>query len=140
MQQKSEILKKLASQGFRITLARKAIIDLLMRKPEPLSAKEIQTEFFEEKIQIDKVTIYRELEFLEKNGVIVPVQFDDRNRRYEISTLSHHHHLICERCRRVEDVVLQNELGEEELLIEKNKHFKVTRHSLEFFGLCASCR
>lgn len=132
--------EELRSRGFRITAARKAILEILSAGRKPLSASEVHESLLKRRLKGDRVTVYRELDFLEKQGVVQAVQFQDRNRRYELASLKHHHHLICQECNSVEDVCLEEDLETQEQQIEKRTNFKITRHSLEFFGLCANCR
>lgn len=132
--------EELRSRGFRLTAARKAILDILSSGHKPLSASELHGLLLKREVKSDRVTVYRELDFLEKQAVIQAVQFQDRNRRYELASLEHHHHLICQECKSVEDVNIKEDLEAQERTIEKQKNFKIMRHSLEFFGLCANCR
>jgi Fe2+ or Zn2+ uptake regulation protein len=131
--------EELRSRGFRITTARKAILDILTKERKPLSASDICEALLKRKIKSDRVTVYRELEFLEKQDVIQVVQLQDRNRRYELASLEHHHHLICEKCEGVQDVHVDENIAAQERAIAKKAKFKVLRHSLEFFGLCQGC-
>ena len=138
--QNKQPTEELRSRGFRITAAREAILEILSKGHKPLSASEVHESLLKQRTKSDRVTVYRELDFLEKQGVIQAVQFQDRNRRYELASLEHHHHLICQECKSVEDVSIKEDLEIQERAIEKQKNFKIMRHSLEFFGLCANCR
>jgi hypothetical protein len=61
-------------------------------------------------------------------------------KRYELLQEGHHHHVICSKCRKVQDVVLKVDLDAEEHKIQKDTGFKIQSHSLEFFGLCTDCQ
>ena len=134
-----ELLGKLQTRGFRLTFARKGILEILTKSTSPLSAKEIHDELINRQVAADKVTVYREIEFLVKEALLVRVQFADRNKRYELASDDHHHHLICENCEAVEDIELSEDFEQEAAQIAKKKQFQVLRHSLEFFGLCKAC-
>lgn len=131
---------KLKAQGLRLTKVRRALIALFTREHTPLSVVEIKSLLAEKKLKPNKSTIYRELEFLMKHGVVVEIQFAEDKKRYEGAFGNHHHHLICIKCETIEDVVLQQELHKEEERIAQSKQFKVLNHSLEFFGICAHCQ
>lgn len=139
MRNNIQVLQDLRTRGNRITVARKNIVDILSESGEPLCASDILGALAKRGAKADKVTVYRELTFLEKEGVVVPIQLQDRNRRYELAEMEHHHHLICQKCRRVQDVFLETDLEDEEEKISKKMKFKILRHSLEFFGLCRNC-
>jgi Fur family transcriptional regulator, ferric uptake regulator len=69
----------------------------------------------------------------------VQIQFQEGKLRYELAGKEHHHHLVCENCGKIEDVLSRVIPALEEEI--KNKHkFLVKRHSLEFFGLCEDCQ
>jgi len=81
------------------------------------------------------------LAFLKETGIVKEIQFlHERVKRYELSSLDHHHHLICLKCKKVEDVVLESHLEEQEEKILRSTGFHVLNHSLEFLGICHSCR
>lgn len=133
-------LEKLKEKGKRTSATRGAILQLLTDSPTPFSAAEILAGLVRRRMGVNKTTIYRELDLLCSEGVLRELQFGDRKKRYEVAPEGHHHHLVCTDCHRVEDVELKNDLDSEEKRIERMKKFKIARHSLEFFGICASCR
>jgi len=76
--------------------------------------------------------------FTEK-GLLKPIQLNEGKYRYELASISDHHHLVCESCGNIEDISdCSIDLLEKD--IETKKEFKVTSHSLEFFGICANCQ
>ncbi|MBM6838788.1 transcriptional repressor, partial [Clostridium saudiense] len=49
-----------------------------------------------------------------------------------------HHHLVCNKCKKVFEV--QDDLLEElEERIEKTYKFRILDHSVKFFGICSEC-
>ncbi len=142
MNQPAAIITSLRSQGERITPVRVALIDILTKHQRPLSAPEIITKLGERGYHVNKTTVYRQLDTLSERGLIAETRFADRSVRYELKHADddHHHHLVCTACHRVEDVSFHEDLERQEKIIQKTKHFKVQRHSLEFFGLCARCQ
>lgn len=136
----NHILKILKEKGFRYSKTRKAILDLLMKSPKPLSSPDLQVLLLKKKMAVNKTTIYRELAFLGEQGIIREIQFDDATKRYEIMPDNHHHHVVCINCEKIEDIELERDLDVEEKTIAKNKNFKVLNHSLEFYGICGKCQ
>lgn len=134
------IVKNLRSSGFRLTDTRKYLVELFCTVRKPVSAEDILKATDRKGKKIHKVTIYRELDFLENRGIIDSVDFGDRKKRFELALQRHHHHVVCCKCKRVEDVVLGRHLEKEMRHIQKIKQFKITSHTLEFFGLCANCQ
>jgi Fur family ferric uptake transcriptional regulator len=123
---------------FKKTPARLAISEFLAKVNTPADAEQIMEYLKSKKLNTNKVTVYRVLDFLFRNKIIDKVEFGEGKYRYELRK-NHHHHLICTGCGKIQDVEadvvekLENE-------IQKDKHFKVQSHSLEFFGLCSNCQ
>jgi Fe2+ or Zn2+ uptake regulation protein len=124
----------------RMTPARRALFEIFLNTTKPLSVAKIITDLFDKDIRVNKTTVYRELEFLLHQGIVSEVFINSGKKFYESAETKHHHHLICKRCGIIEDVVLENDLGYEEIKIEKENGFKIQNHSLEFFGLCINCK
>ena len=134
------ILSSLGGQGFRITRLRKAIVGIFAVNDLPISADELMELLRSGKTSFNRASVYREIAFLKERGVIQEIQFlHERVKRYELASLDHHHHLVCLRCNRVEDIIRENDLVDQERSILKSKGFKVTNHMLEFHGICRGC-
>lgn len=125
-----------------MTPVRRALIEILVAAREPLSPDELLERLAKRRMSINKTTIYRQLENLLRLGLVHEVRLGDRPVRYELADPhdSHHHHLVCTACGRVEDVELPGDLSTFEKAITRRKKFIVLRHSLEFFGLCRKCQ
>lgn len=117
-----------------MTSIRKGLFSLFKNTTSPLSANDILA-----KIEANKSTIYREIEVLLKSDYLIEVDFADGIKRYELASLSHHHHLVCLKCHAIQDVVLKEDLSKDEAKIGKDNKFKIVKHSLEFFGYCQNC-
>jgi len=130
-----EFIEILKSKKKRVTPGRKKIINIVCKSAYPLSAETII-----KKVGMNKTSIYRELEFLLKQSFIQEIDFGDGINRYELKDLKHHHHLICLRCKRIQDISFNENLEWEEKRIKKNHKFQVLRHDLEFFGYCQNCQ
>lgn len=91
-----------------------------------------------EKIKVNKTTVYRQIEKLLNNGVVTEVELGDGKKRYELKSLGHHHHIVCNKCGDLEDV----ELNEDFLLktVSGKTSYKIESHNLEFFGKCVNCK
>lgn len=143
MQKKQDatfLIRTLQSDGHRITKARSALLELFASHHSPLSALELQHLLAQQKIVVNKTTIYRELDFLIQHNIIHTVAFGDDTARYELQSRDHHHHIQCTSCGDVVDLPLQNELAEIERHIVKSTHFVIEKHALEFFGVCPKCQ
>lgn len=134
-----EVLKDLKAKGFRLTNIRKKLVDIFATTKMPLSVQELIEKLEEQDITANKTTIYREIYFLMEQGMVAEIDFGDRRKRYESAHTEHHHHLICLKCDSVKDITVTNDLKKEEERLAKKNNFKITNHSLEFFGFCSQC-
>jgi Fe2+ or Zn2+ uptake regulation protein len=135
-----EIISTLREQKYKITKVRSGIIKKFSEAKSPIAAKELLDFFHSQGLKINKTTVYRELTFLLGENIIKEIEFGEGQKRYELEDFKHHHHLICLKCRKVEDVELKTDLEKEEARFLKENQFKVINHSLEFFGYCRDCQ
>lgn len=135
-----EILEQFRNKGFRITENRKDLLRLFLKTRKPITVEWVLRKMQDRyKNKLHKVTVYRELDFFCEQGFLQTVDFGDRKKRYELAHREHHHHFVCKKCNLVEDVVLDGHLEKEIRTMQKTKHFIITSHTLEFFGVCAQC-
>ncbi len=134
--------------GFRFTLSREVILDVLHRTKSHLSAEDIYFKIHPVHSQVGLTTVYRTLDLLNKMGLITKFDFGDGKARYEVvkpGDNSHHHHLVCRKCNRVIDYT--DFVKEEALFIKKIEEelakkydFEIDSHQIYFQGLCSKCR
>lgn len=136
-------------QGYRITVPRQAILEVLSKTDEHLSAEDIYLKVHKVYEGIGLTTVYRTLELLVNMGLVFKFDFGDKRARYELSEgpkgERHHHHLVCTKCNRVIDYT--DFLDEEKELLDKTEkslskkyNFAINSHSIQFYGLCDRCR
>lgn len=130
---------ELREASLRATPARVALMNLLEKSKQPLDVQTMISYLEKKSIETDPATVFRIINMFTNRGLTRQIQLNEGKSRYEISTKAEHHHLICERCEKLEDMTGCNiEKLEKEILIKKR--FKVKNHSLEFFGICQNCR
>lgn len=139
---KTAVLNILKKQGRRLTPVLDELVQIFLRNKSPLTSVDILRQLQKVTQNVNKTTVYRQLELLRQSGIIQEVQFADRKGRYELlfGNHGHHHHLICLNCAKATDIDLKENIAEQQKIIWKNKKFKVARHSLEFFGICWECQ
>lgn len=130
-----QLLRNLA---LKVTQGRIAILELLDREKKPLSILQISKGL---KGNIDQTTIYRTLESLVIAGVVEKINLQNSHTSYELTIgHSHHHHLVCNRCGKTEDIANCDSENFQKLALKKSKEFSVIKnHSLEYFGVCRTC-
>ncbi|MDD5454150.1 MAG: Fur family transcriptional regulator [Candidatus Ratteibacteria bacterium] len=133
--------------GYRITLGREVILDILAKADTHLSAEDIYIKAHAQYPNIGLTTIYRTLDILANLGLIYKFDFGDGRARYELTKGpkgTHHHHLICTGCNRVIDYTdfIDEEvelLRQTEKGLAKKYNFKIINHLIQFYGLCNKC-
>lgn len=141
-----------------MTGPRRALLYLLARSREPLSIQEMHSavnaplsgttaaaegaEGAEEEDAVNVVTVYRFANLLVDLGLARRVEFGQGYYRYEREEPQdgpHHHHLVCQRCGKVEDFH-GCDLARLTARLEAESGFKVERHQLELYGTCSACQ
>jgi len=92
-------LEKICQErGLRLTDQRKIIVRLLEETVVDTKFHPNVDELYERALKIDQkisvATVYRTVKLLEENGIIEKHDFKAGKARYEVSTDSHHDHLI----------------------------------------------
>ncbi len=121
--------EELRAASLKITSTRLQILHLLENAALPLDVAQIRR-----RVHADRVTVFRILNTLSDKGLVHAIQLHEDKFRYEYAGKPEHHHFVCDRCGAVEDIRGCS------VKIPKKKGMLITRHSLEFFGLCADCR
>ncbi len=120
------------------TKARLAILDILGATQKPLDTLSVLERIQKKHIGIDRATVFRALKLLISKNMVHRVELSEGKSRYELSTLPHHHHLVCNQCGTIEDV-RTCDIKSLEKNISKKTNFQINHHHLEFFGLCGKC-
>ena len=128
----------LKEKGLRLTEPRRVILDYIHDKGDHLTAEEIISHVHGHFPNINKSTIYRTLELLEKNECVFKSESMDRTI-YHHAEEGHHHHLVCGKCGKTLDCD-EDIFSPIEKTIEKKLGFQVSFKHLVMNGLCKECR
>ena len=90
-------------------------------------------------LKTNLTTVYRVLDSFLTAGLVKKLELHEGKYRYELSSLKHHHHLVCQNCGKIEDIA-DCSLEVQEEKITKDSKFLIKYHSLEFYGLCKICQ
>ena len=133
-------LKSLADAGYRRGGARRELLTLMGEQACALSALEIEETLARGERRVSRASIYRILEELEEIHVIQRVDIGAGITRYEPLRhgRGHHHHLVCDRCGRLEpfaDEGLERAIA----CLSERVPLDVSEHEVLLRGSCASC-
>ncbi len=130
-----EFVRKCKEIGLKITPQRLAVYEVLLKSTNHPTVEDIYEEVKKRYPYVSLATVYRTLETLERIGLVKRVCFWGNSARYD-ANLSEHHHLICERCGRIEDV----NIGEVIELPQEFHGFRTNGYSINIYGLCPDCQ
>lgn len=133
-----ELVALLRSGGFKATPGRLALLSVLASSAKPLGVPEIVAQL---KGEMDQATVYRALDALYRSGILRRVELEHTHAHYEVVIPGdHHHHIVCTICGRIEDLPECATDDLEQQALTRTKAFAtISRHSLEFFGVCRKC-
>ena len=128
----------ITENGYRLTTARRAVIESLVACGGHISADNLAARGREDAPQVGRMTVFRTVELLAKLGLIRPIYQGTGAAHYVLMHGGSHHHLICTRCHRIIDFeqcgsgALAQRLGVQ-------FHFRVQSHMLEVGPPHRSC-
>ncbi len=98
-----QVIQRLRQEGMKLTPQRLAVVRYLDGNRAHPSVEEIHRGVVREFPTISLATVYNTLEMLERLEVVQSVFLNGGRRRYDPVTRPHHH-AVCRRCHRVEDI------------------------------------
>lgn len=117
-----------------MTRQRKIIYDIIKENPEHLTAEEIYSLAKYKLPSIAIGTVYRNLSLMVEDGDIMKVELINAPDCYDKNVVPHHH-MICEKCGRAEDIEIENLKP----LIEKESGMKIISYDLNVHYICPNC-
>jgi Fur family transcriptional regulator, ferric uptake regulator len=120
----------------RTTRQRTAVLAALRRASEPVSAQDLHAELGR---TVGLATVYRTLQGLVDTGQVDVFRRDTGEALFRLCNPVHHHHLVCQRCGRVEEIDAC-EVAPWAARVGRRRGFSVTGHQADVFGVCAGCQ
>lgn len=132
-------ISQLQDNGYRITSARRAVVDTVYGSTHALTPIEVYDKARKKYRALGLVTVYRTLEKLEELHLIQRVHQPLGCQAFISAGVGHQHLLLCQNCGQVEffdgddlDSLTKN--------ISKKTGYKIEEHWLQLFGLCVNCK
>ncbi|MFO7913020.1 MAG: transcriptional repressor [Desulfotignum sp.] len=132
------IIRKLRENGHKITPQRLAIVKILAVSEGHPSVEDIYELIRADFPTMSLATVYRNIVLLKSLGEVLELGFPDGSNRYDGNKPVPHPHVICIRCKKIVDPVLDS-LDEMKKEVALETDFKILNHRLDFFGICSSC-
>lgn len=133
-----DVLAQLKEQGGRVTSSRRLLLHAFFDHPGHWTAEELAETIQVQAPDIHLSTIYRNLEELERMGVIVHAHLGHGPATYHLAAGAHCH-FVCEECERVFEA--PDELLEGLSNNARSRYgFEVNSHHFAILGRCRDCR
>ena len=133
-------LAALDRAGYRVTGPRRAVAELIVAWSGHFTAADLVDAAAARRLDMSRATIFRTLEVLEAVGAIERLDLPTGDHAYiTCEPAAHHHHVVCERCGRANDV---DDAGLAAVVerIGRETGYRIGAHRLELFGLCPTCQ
>lgn len=116
---------------------RESMLRILRNTKSHPTANEIYTEIRKTDPKISLGTVYRNLNLLCDNGIILRIDTDHDSVHYD-GCIEPHCHFVCRNCDKVFDLSLDT--SDLDKKVEAECGFDVRGHSLVFYGKCNNCK
>ncbi len=125
----------LRDAGIKPSIQRLKIFEILAKSYEHPTVENIYTQLSPEIPTLSKTTVYNTLKLFQKHGLVMVINIEDNETRYDADT-SFHGHFKCNVCGKVSDFNIPNT----QPLIESLKGSLITESHYYLKGICAECR
>lgn len=122
----------------RLTTQRQIILEELSKVKTHPTASELYDMVRKRLPRIGLGTVYRNLELMAENGMILKLEVGGTQKRFDATTDTHYH-IRCSDCGKVDDI---DTPVMEELVREAADatSYQILGHHVEFSGLCPACQ
>jgi len=131
---------KLTEAGYRITAARRAVMQVLLLATAPLSPQELHTRGRAIHPALGLVSVYRTLDLLEQLELVRRVHLDDGCHGYLLASPGHRHALLCRCCGQAVEFPGGEDLSALIAEVQRSTGYRVEDHLLQLIGLCPACQ
>jgi Fur family ferric uptake transcriptional regulator len=129
-------IEDLKSTGLKATLPRLKILEVFQKgNQRHMTAEDVFRVLLEERSDIGLATVYRVLTQFEQAGILTRSHFESGKAVYELNEGTHHDHLVCLDCGRVEEFY-DPEIERRQNDVAKTKGFEIAEHALSLYAHC----
>ncbi|OGA20122.1 MAG: transcriptional repressor [Betaproteobacteria bacterium RIFCSPLOWO2_12_FULL_63_13] len=101
-----------------------------------MSAEDVYRILMNEGMDIGLATVYRVLTQFEQAGILTRHHFESGKAVFELNEGTHHDHLVCQQCGRVEEF-FDAEIEKRQARVAMERGFTVREHSLYLYADCS---
>ena len=127
---------ELKNMGLKATFPRLKILDVFQRGAQRhMTAEDVFRVLLEERSDIGLATVYRVLTQFEQAGILSRSHFESGKAVYELNEGTHHDHLVCLDCGKVEEFY-DAEIEKRQASVAERKGFEIADHALSLYARC----
>lgn len=126
------------SPMIRLTTQRQIILEELAKVKTHPTASELYDMVRRRLPRIGLGTVYRNLELMADNGMILKLEVGGTQKRFDATTAPHYH-IRCSCCGKVDDMdvpVIDNLVKS----AAESSSYQILGHHVEFLGICLDCQ
>jgi len=132
-------LTQLQENGYRLTEARRAVVDVIQKSPRALTPVEVFDMARQKYRALGLVSVYRTLEKLEELHIVQRVHQPQGCQAFISASQGHEHLMLCQSCGQV-TFFEGDDLEALIKSISKKTGYQIREHWLQLFGLCQACQ
>ncbi|MGH8509213.1 MAG: ferric iron uptake transcriptional regulator [Gammaproteobacteria bacterium] len=130
----------LKKAGLKATLPRLRILHILETGDRRhFSAEDVYKALLDAGEDVGLATVYRVLTQFEGAGLVTRHHFEGGHSVFELNQGTHHDHLVCVRCGRIDEFV-DNVIEDRQVDIAHRHGFSITDHAMYLYGICQNCQ
>jgi Fur family ferric uptake transcriptional regulator len=130
------ITPTLKSSGLKATLPRLKILEIFQNSSvRHLSAEDVYKILLNDNMDVGLATVYRVLTQFEQAEILHRNHFETGKAVFELNEGSHHDHLVCLKCGKVEEFY-DAEIEQRQQMIATERGFTIAEHALAIYGNC----
>lgn len=126
------------SPMIRLTTQRQIILEELAKVKSHPTASELYDMVRKRLPRIGLGTVYRNLELMADNGMILKIEVGGTQKRFDATT-EDHYHIRCSNCGKVDDIdvpIIDSLVAE----ASASSNYQIMGHHVEFTGICSECQ
>ncbi len=127
----------LKASGLKATLPRLKILEIFQNSViRHLTAEDVYKILLLESMDVGLATVYRVLTQFEQAGLLNRNHFESGKAVFELNEGSHHDHLVCLDCGKVEEFY-DEEIEKRQQVVALERGFVIAEHALALYGNCS---